>query len=318
MSEPGHRPRPVFALCAVSALLLLTVAVSTACGRGQAAPAAACATGSTIEVDVAAWQQALEATPGWPLDDWDQAALAQAPDYRSLLAELGLEPLPGPAAAGDAPKRGVMTLVSVETADLRPGGGSAADRLIAARFRNAAGAESLRAAVLRPLPGKAGVYCSLGGSLSHDRASGEEPCLETHPGRARSLDVEPLVAADRDAVVVRDAGGSCGPGARRGDRYVTSFWGVEDGRLVRYFGGVTAESWYVSPQPPASERRGEIELSDSWPRTLTFTETVECWTAGDDCTPLERTTTYRYAAGRYLAAQEAAAGDSGQAEETEP
>ncbi len=284
-------------------LLAAFVALVSGCGGGERPPEESalrpavrgvdCPLGFTVEVELEAWQERLESS-------------AEAEGYRLVLGELGFEPLPDRTLEEPEPEQGAMTLVSAEVTDLRRGGGAAADRLVTARFRNAAGAESLRALVLRPLPDREGSYCSLGDHLSHERESGEEPCIEEHPGPARSLSVENLLAPDRDSIVARDAGGWCGSGRRRGDRFSTSFWGVELGRLVKYFEAVTSEAWYESPDPPSEIRRGEIELSESWPRTITYTEVVECRSPDeeampdDGCRPFERTETHRYVDGRYV------------------
>ncbi len=236
------------------------------------------------------------------------AAADGAADYGSLLGELALPPVHNQTGTDSSAE--AMEFVSVETTPVERGGGEAADQLVAARFRNSAGAESLRAQLLRPLPGRQHSYCPLGDELSHDKESFEEPCLEQHDGPARSLALERLVAPDRDAIVVHDAGGWCGPGTGRGDRFSTSYWGPEGGRLVRYLEAIIFESWYQSPVPPVKTRRGEIGLSDSWPRTVTLTEIVECHPpeelgAGEaDCESFERTREYHYVDNRYVARDE--------------
>lgn len=296
----------------------LVVTLVTACGgpnepATQAgapqtfADAPSCLAGAVVEVELESWKQALEGITHWPMSDGEpEANLDEAPNYGTVLGELGFGPLPDRTIEELTPERGVMALTSVQIVDLRRGGDAAPDKLVAARFRNAAGAESLRALVLRPVPGQDGVYCSLGNDLSHEKESGEEPCIEAHPGPARSLKIVTLLAPDRDAIVMRDAGGWCGGGSRRGDRFSTSFWGVEGGRLIRYFEVVTAEAWYQSPDPPVVVLRGEIELSDTWPKTISLTEVMECLSpdestgSGDDCQPYERTRTYQYVDDRYV------------------
>lgn len=258
-----------------------------------------CPLGAPIEVDLAAWSRGLQAVA-------PPSAPPGATGYESLLGELYLEPLPPPADGDAAPADTVMTLRSVETLPVQRGDGHPADRLVVARFASAAGAESVRAQLLRPLAAHQQTYCLLGDDLSHDKETHAVPCLEPHEGPARSLGLERLVAPDRDAIVVHDAGGWCGPGARRGDLFKTSYWGVEGERLVRYFAAVTLESWYESPVPPVETRRGEIELSDTWPRTVTLTETVECQSfdelePADDCEAGASSRQYRYIDNQYLA-----------------
>ena len=211
-----------------------------------------CPLGAPIEVDLAAWSRGLQAVA-------PPSAPPGATGYESLLGELYLEPLPPPADGDAAPADTVMTLRSVETLPVQRGDGHPADRLVVARFASAAGAESVRAQLLRPLAAHQQTYCLLGDDLSHDKETHAVPCLEPHEGPARSLGLERLVAPDRDAIVVHDAGGWCGPGARRGDLFKTSYWGVEGERLVRYLAAVTFESWYESPVPPVEIRRGEID-----------------------------------------------------------
>lgn len=278
------------------ALLLAAALPALACG-GASAPS--CPSGPPIELDLAAWASRLEAVEA-------TAAAASEAGYDQLLGELRLAPLPQVESGPDG-EGGPMKLLSVETLLVARGGGAAAARLVVARFAGAAGAESLRAQLLQPLADRQDLFCPLGDELSADREPYAEPCLEPHEGPARSLELVQLVAPDRDAVVARDAGGWCGGGSSRGDRFVTSFWGVEEGRLVRYLEAVTLESWYQSPMPPTEARRGEIELSDDWPKTITVTEVVECWpaeeaTSADDCEPFERTLEYRYSGRRYSAA----------------
>ncbi len=114
-----------------------------------------------------------------------------------------------------------------------------------------------------------------------------------------------MIRADRDTIVVKDAGGWCGGGVERGDRFSVEYWGVERGRLVRYFEGVTYEAWYRAPSPPVRITFGEVAWEGGWPKTLSYTVTVECSfdepqaTAG--CEPSERTTRYRYRDGDYVA-----------------
>lgn len=287
---------------------LATALLAIGCGQPPACP-----TGAPLKLDLEAWRRALP----------DVArATGRTPVYQSFLAELGVEPLPGGASAPPWPEDGAMTIVSLESVPLRRGA-APADRLVAARFRNSRGAESLRAQVLRPLPGRDDLYCALGGELSRDQERFEEPCLEPHGGPARSLAREQLVARDRDAVVARDAGGWCGPGSSRGDRLATSYWGVEGGRLVRYLEVVTFESWYESPVPPIETRRATIELSDGWPRTITVSEIVECRAPDEtapagDCEPSASRREYHYVEDRYVEVGPAAtptAGPAGRATE---
>ena len=278
---------------------LIVAILAAGCGGGEAV---SCPGGEPIEVDLDAWQQEIHGA--------SVARAAGAAAYDAILAEVALAPLPDSAGGAPSPEDAAMKPSSIELVPVRPGGDEPLDRLVAVRFRNAAGAEALRARLLRPLPGREHAYCPLGDELSRDAEPFEEPCLETHDGPARALATESLVAPDRDVIVVRDAGGWCGPGADRGDRLATSFWGVEDGRLVRYLEVVTFEAWYESPAPPVEIRRAEIGYSDGWPRAITVRETVECPPAdepapGDGgCRPAERTHVYRYAGGRYAPAEE--------------
>lgn len=276
---------------------MLAAALLTFACRTEQAPS--CPLAAPIEVDLAAWRSALEAV------DMPTAGTA-ATGYEALLEELRLGPLPQPT--GDDPdlEGGVLELLSVDSLAVERGAGLTADRLVFARFGSNAGAESLRAQLLRPLDGHERMYCPLGDDLSHDKEIYAEPCLEPHEGPARSLALERLTEPDRDTIVVRDAGGWCGPGASRGDRLATSFWGVEQGRLMRYLEAVTHESWYESPMPPVATRRSEIELSDTWPRTITLTEVVECHSFDEaeptgDCEPGASSREYRYIDNRYLA-----------------
>lgn len=292
-------------------LLALVAAVVSACnGRDKpsgadvtassSTNAASCPTGSVVDVELAAWKQAIEGVAQWPIDGEEPETYPDiAPDYQVLLGELGLRPLPDRTMEELTPEQGVMSLVAYDITRLRRGDGNVPDILVTIHFRNAAGAETLRALVLRPLPGKENSYCSLGDELSHEKESGEQPCIGEHPGFARSLSVESLVAPDRDAIMVRDAGGWCGPGPRRGDRFSTSYWGVEGSRLVRYLEAITAETWYESPNPPAKMQRGRIELTSSWPKTVTITETVECLHVDGDCKPFEKIRTYQYVGNHY-------------------
>lgn len=280
-------------------------------GAGVTAPSsmntASCPTGSVVDVELAAWKRAIEGMTHWPVDDVEPETYpGMAPDYDALLGELGLRPLPDRTMEELTPEQGVMSLLAVDITSLRRGDGEAPDMLVAIQFRNAAGAETLRALVLRPLPNTENTYCSLGDELSHEKESGEQPCIEEHLGFARSLSVESLIAPESDAIMVRDAGGWCGAGTHRGDRFSTAYWGVEGGRLVRYFEAITAESWYESPNPPAKLQNGRIELSDSWPKTITYTEITECMPVdGDpviasDCQPSRKTRTYHYIGNHYV------------------
>lgn len=267
----------------------------------------ACPKGSVVAVELAAWKQAIEGMAHWPIDEEEPEKYPDiAPDYEALLGELGLRPLPDRTMEELTPAQGVMSLVAVDITSLRRGGGEVPDMLVAIRFRNAAGAETLRALVLRPLAGTENSYCSLGDELSHEKESGEQPCIEEYLGFARSLSVESLVAPDRDAIKVQDAGGWCGPGTHRGDRFSTAYWGVEDSRLVRYLEAITAESWYESPDPPAKLQSGRIELSNSWPKTITISESVECLHIDGDCKPSEKIRTYHYVGNHYTSVDEPA------------
>jgi hypothetical protein len=293
---------------------MVAAILATGCGGGELP---ACPAGEAVEVDLDAWHQEI-----------DDAAVARATGaaiYDPLLARIGLSPLPDSSEDAPSPEAAAMKPASIKIQALRPGDDEPLDWLVAVRFRNTAGAEAMRAQLLRPVPGRKHLYCPLGDDLSGDTEPLEKPCFEPYEGPARALDLESLVTPNRDAIVVRDAGGWCGPGARRGDRLTTSFWGVEDGRLVRYLEAVTFEAWYESPQPPGEIRRAEIGLSDGWPREITLTETVECLElaettpADGDCRPLERTRTYRYTAGRYAAVDEPSpAPSTGGNQETRP
>jgi len=295
---------------------LVAVAVNGCNGRDEPSPADAaspvsintpsCPTGLVVEVELAAWKQAIEGMTHWPIEVEPENYPDAAPAYDALLGELGLEPLPDRTLEVMIPGQGVMSLVAVDITPLRRGGSEAPDMLVAIRFRNTAGAESLRAQVLRPHPGSENVYCSLGDDLSHEKEVGEQPCIEEHRGFARSLSIVSLVAPDRDAIMVRDAGGWCGSGTQRGDRFTTAYWGVENDRLVRYLEVVTSESSYESPDPPAKVQLGRIELSDTWPRAITITEITECLHVdGDrvmtgDCKPFGQKRTYQYIGNLYV------------------
>ena len=287
-------------------LLLVLAQLTSGCG-GEGA---SCEVGEPVELSLAAWSGEL------------RSADPAGGGYDSLLVRLGVAPLP--ETVGNGP----MELVSVDSMEVRRGGNAAADVLLTARFRDPNGAESLRARLLRPVAGRQDAWCALTGDLSRDKEAHEEPCLEPYDGPPRELGTEALLAPDRDAIVVRDAGGWCGMGTARGDRFATSYWGVEAGRLTRYLEVVTFEARYESPLPPIETRRGELELSGDWPRAITVRETVECLeldepsSAETGCEPLAVTREYRYANGRYRAvgaAPPATAEPAGrQVEETTP
>lgn len=290
---------------------LIAVAIfAVGCGGAETSP---CPTGEAVEIELDAWRRELQAAA--------ETDAAGAATYDPLLAEIGLGPLPDTTGDAPTPEDAAMHPGPVEIRPLRLGGIAPVDWLVAVRFRNAAGAEALRAQLLRPVPRRENTYCPLGDELSRDTEPHEEPCLEPHEGPARTLEEVSLVSPDRGAIVVHDAGGWCGPGARRGDRRTTAFWGVEDGRLVRYLEAVTFEAWYESPEPPTEIRRAAIELSGGWPRDIIVTETVECPPAGEpatgDCRPAERTEVYRYADGRY-APVDAAAPAGARSQEAKP
>ncbi len=284
--------------------LAMLAALAAACDRnpdaerspeGQqdgavAAPAAAgfdCPPDRLLELDLAEWRRALP------------KAASDPGELGRLLAQAGMK-----AVEPDGE-------VSIETAELRPGEPRRADTLVRARFSYRDGAESLRAAVLRPLEKRDGAYCLLGDELSHDTESGEEPCLTEHTGPARELSWTQVIRPDRDTLVVHDAGGWCGGGPERGDRFSVEYWGVEQGRLVRYFEGVTYEAWYRSPSPPVQSTFGEVTWEGGWPKTLVYARTVECSfeqeqeqeqeQAQGSCEPSEQTTRYRYRDGGYVA-----------------
>ncbi len=123
----------------------------------------ACPKGSVVAVELAAWKQAIEGMAHWPIDEEEPEKYPDiAPDYEALLGELGLRPLPDRTMEELTPAQGVMSLVAVDITSLRRGGGEVPDMLVAIQFRNAAGAETLRALVLRPLAGTENSYCSLG------------------------------------------------------------------------------------------------------------------------------------------------------------
>ena len=277
-----------------------------------------CPSGEPLEVDLDAWREAMHGTAF-------SAPPGAATTQDRLLAALDLAPVSDGVREEVPGKVFRNSLSQLEVGGLRNGAGGELDWLVAARFRGPSGAESFRAQVLRPVAGRENLYCPLGDDLSHDKESFEEPCLQDHDGPARRLTVEALVAPSRDAIVVRDAGGWCGPGTNRGDRFATSYWGIEQGRLVRYLEVVTHEARYGSPAPPSEIRRAEIALSASWPRIITVTETVECppydgpSSSENGCRPAVRITQYRYTDGRYAAVPEAAVAPADQgAEETTP
>ena len=278
-------------------------------------PDATCPAGAPVEVDLEAWREAL-------VEAARSTAADAAGERDRLLGQLALPPLTG-SAEGPAPGAGLSGPTDYQELPVRRPGG-ASDKLVAVRFRAADGAELLRAQLLRPVPGHERLFCPLGDDLSRDREAHEEPCLEPHDGPARSLTAVPLVAADRHAVMARDAGGWCGPGTSRADRFATSWWGVEGDRLVRYLEVVTHESQYESPAPPSRVRRAEIELSTGWPREFTVAETVECPSPEDvadtSCRPVERVTRYRYTDGSYAAVDDPGpeAGPAPGDEETDP
>ena len=289
---------------------LLTALLGAGCGEP---PVPTCPAGEPIQVDLEAWREAVVATV--------RSEAFGAPAERDrLLGQLALAPVPAEVGAASGGGAGLSGPTSFELFPVRRGGGEPDDQLVAVRFREASGAELLRVQLLRPLAAGDDLYCALGDDLSRDTEAFEEPCLEPHDGPARELVAEPLLGPDRHAVVVRDAGGWCGPGTSRGDRFATSWWGVEDGRLVRYLEAVTHEAWYEAPAPPSEIRRAEITLSTGWPRAITVRETVECRPeAGADCRPVGRTTEHRYEDGRYVAGAEAPAAESSETtEETTP
>ena len=290
----------------VVAALLLT-ATLTGCGDR---PTPSCPSGTVIEVDLVAWREAIDAGAR-------SAAETGGGERDRLLGQLALPPMPEGIAATppghDAGRGETRALVL----PVRRGGGEPDDWLAALRYRGPGGAESLRAQLLRPVAGREHLYCVLGDDLSRDSDSFERPCLEPWQGPARELAVQPLVAPDRDAVLVSDAGGWCGPGTSRADRFATSLWGVEGDRLVLYLEVVTHESRYESPAPPSRLRRAEIAFSGGWPRTITVTEVIECHSLGEavdaDCQPSGSFTRYRYTDGSYVAD-----GSHAAEEETDP
>lgn len=263
-------------------------------------PAARCPTSAPVEVDLDAWHEAMNETA-------QPEASAAAAEQDRLLAALAMPPVSSEVRQ-EVPGRELhLGLSQLQLAPLASGSGGQPDWLVAAYFRGPSGAESLRAQILHPVSEREDIYCPLGDGLSHDQGAFEKPCLEPHAGPARQLAVEPLIAPQRDAIVARDAGGWCGPGASRGDRFATSWWGVEEGRLVRYLEVVTYEAWYESPAPPDQVRRGEIALSADWPRAITVAESVECLDDEEPaagCRPYGRVTRYRYVDGSYAATGE--------------
>jgi len=178
------------------------------------------------------------------------------------------------------------------------------DKIAQVRFAGLEGAESLRVAILRPVRSRQSIYCSLGDDLSHDKLAGEEPCVTEHVGPARRLSLTQIIAPDRDTIVVNDAGGWCGGGGGdRGDKLSAEYWGVEEGRLVRYFQAVTYEAWFRAPSPPVQTTVGKVAFSGPWPKRLSYTEVIECGVeeegAASECRPSEQTTIYDYQQGRY-------------------
>jgi hypothetical protein len=235
-----------------------------------------------MELDLDKWSRALK-----------DASLDAAAARDRILAQAGMRSMP--RAAGS---------VSIEIAEARLGRVGVGYMIVQARYADPDGTESLRVAILRPVQGLENVYCALGDDLSYDKQPGEEPCSTQHEGPVRLLSLTQVIAADRDTLVVHDAGGWCG-GGDRGDKLSIGFWGVEDG-LVRYFEGVTYEAWYRSPFPPTRVVTGTVEWTGSWPKTLVYTRTVTCEAKMEgssvDCVPGEQTIKYHYREGRYVRA----------------
>lgn len=276
--------------------IALGIALLTSACRAR--PEASCDGAEPVTVNLESWRETMFETARAP-------GPGAAAELARLLDQLALAPLPGEAAMREGPA-GLTGPTDFQQMPLRRGDGRPDDLLVALRFRGPGGAEHLRAQLLRPLAGSDDLYCPLADELSRDKEPFEEPCLEPHDGPARSLSVEPLLGPNRHAVVVRDAGGWCGPGTSRGDRFATAWWGVEDDRLVRYLEVVTHEAWYEAPAPPSEIRRAGISLSTGWPRVITVRATVECtpptMPTDEDCQPAESITEYHYRDGRYVAA----------------
>ena len=160
----------------IVAALLLTAPL-TGCGDR---PAPSCPTGTPIEVDLRSWQEEIEA--GTRAASEDDGA-----ERDRLLGQLALAPLPEGIAVtppgqdpGDSETHALITPV-------RRGGGRPDDHLAELRYRGPGGAESLRAQMLRPVPGRENLYCALGDDLSRDSESFERPCLDPWQGPARPL-----------------------------------------------------------------------------------------------------------------------------------
>ena len=263
--------------------LSVVAAIGRGCDRRPEAPAARCLPERLLELNLDAWRRAL------------QAADSEAEAGR-LLARAGLRPT---STNGE---------VSLEILDARLSPPGPTDKIVQVRFEGLEGAEALRVAVLRPVGSRRGTYCSLGDDLSHDKLAGEEPCIKEYAGPARRLSLTQIIAPDRDTIVVNDTGGWCaGGGGDRGDEFSVEYWGVEDGRLVRYFGAITYEAWFRAPSPPSQTTVGTVSFDGPWPKRLSYTKIIECGVEEDgaagECQPFEETTIYDYRRGRYRSAR---------------
>ena len=148
---------------------MLAVAIS-AIGCGER-PAPSCPSGSPIRVDLEAWWAEVEDTAG-------SIGPSAAADRDRLLAAVALAPIQDGIGETPPGMEALQIRTDVEVASVRRGGGKASDRLVAVRLRGPGGAESLRARLLRPLPGRQHLYCPLEDDLSRDTEIFERPCLE--------------------------------------------------------------------------------------------------------------------------------------------
>ncbi len=280
------------AIGVLGAACLLTVACGGSPEPGGADTGSASATTEAEEAPSSCLEQPMVTLD---LDQWrlelQAANSASQTVLNELLTQAGMRE--APAEAGE---------VSIEITDARLGVDGTWDKIVQVRSMYPDGSEALRVALLRPVPGTDNTYCTLGGELSHDKAPGEEPCITDHAGPARELLLIQTIAPDRDSIMVSTAGGWCGTGGDRGDRFTVEYWGDEGG-LVRYFRAVAYEAWYTAPLPSSREFTGTVEWAGEWPKSLVHTETIACdadlGVAPGDCVPGETVTRYHYRDGRY-------------------
>lgn len=170
--------------------------------------------------------------------------------------------------------------------------------------------DGLRIAVLRPL-GK-GEYCRLGGDeLSLDQHAWNSPCLGKAAKLPRIFSFVNLVDPKRQALLVKDQGGSC-EGTGRSAHYELSYWVAEGATMNRVFSAVTYDASYTSPIPPSQEQVGKVQLRGGFPKTIVLTEETHCLALDEEdeeerrkadpsgCKPSLERTEYHWREGSYV------------------